>query len=109
MDTNVRRDNHKKGLHDVRSSFGACNFYRRHIKNLTYTSAILTDAIKKSTTWRWGPEEQQAFDEAKGKVATTKHLGFWGRYISVNGPVFYLRVPQCFFGSYASHYVYYIQ
>ena len=41
-----------KGLHDVRSFIGACNFYRRHIKNFTYTSAILTGLIKKSTTWR---------------------------------------------------------
>ena len=37
------------------------------------------------------------------------HLGFQGRYVSLNGPGFYPRVPQCFFGSYASHYVYYIQ
>ena len=45
----------KKGLHDAHSFIGACNFYRRHIKNFTYTSAILTDLIKKSTTWRLGP------------------------------------------------------
>ena len=54
MDAKVRHDDPKKGLHDVRSFIGACNFYRRHIKNFTYTSAILTDLIKKSTTWRWG-------------------------------------------------------
>ena len=59
MDANVRHEDPKKGLHDVRSFNGACNFYRRHIKNFTYTSAILTDLIKKSTTWRWGPQEQQ--------------------------------------------------
>ena len=64
-----------KGLHDVRSFIGACNFYRRHIKNFTYTSAVLTDLIKKSTTWRWGPQEQQAFDELKDKVANAKCLG----------------------------------
>ena len=37
-----------------------------------YTSAILTELIKKSTTWRWGPQEQQAFDEPKEKVANAK-------------------------------------
>ena len=67
MDAKVR--------HDVRSFIGACNFYRRHIKNFTYTSAILMDLIKKSTTWHWGPEEQQAFDELKDKVANAKCLG----------------------------------
>ena len=74
MDAKVRHEDPKKGLHDVRSFIGACNFYPRHIKNFTYTSAILTDLIKKSTTWRWGPQEQQAFDEIKDKVAHPKCL-----------------------------------
>ena len=56
-------------------SLGRATFYRRHIKNFTYTSAVLTDLIKKSTTWRWGPQEQQAFDELKDKVANAKCLG----------------------------------
>ena len=56
MDAKLRHEKPKKGLHDVRSFIGACNFYRRHIKSLTYTSAILTDLIKKSTTLRWGPQ-----------------------------------------------------
>ena len=75
MDAKVRHKDPRKGLHDVRSFIGACNFYRRHIKNFTYTSAILTDLIKKTTTWRWGPQEQQAFDELKDKVANAKCLG----------------------------------
>ena len=75
MDAKVQHEDPKKGLHDVRSFIGACNFHRRHIKNFTYTSAILTDLIKKSTTWRSGPQEQQAFDERKDKVANAKCLG----------------------------------
>ena len=74
MDAKVRHEDPKKGLNDVRSFIGACNFYHRHIKNLTYTSAILTDVIKKSTTWCWGPQEQQTFDELKDKVANAKCL-----------------------------------
>ena len=75
IDAKVRHDDPKKGLHDVRSFIGACNFYRRHIKNFTYTSAILTLLIKMSTTWRCVPQEQQAFDEPKDKVANAKCLG----------------------------------
>ena len=75
VDAKVRHEDPKRGLHDVRSFIGACSFYRRHIKNFTYTSAILTDLIKTSTTWRWGPQEQQAFDEIKDKLANTKCLG----------------------------------
>ena len=46
-------DDPKKGLNDVRSFVGACKFYGRHIHNLTYSSAPLTDLIKKTTPWRW--------------------------------------------------------
>ena len=46
------RDDPKKGLHDVRSFVGACNFYWHHIHNFTYSSAPLTDLIKKTTPWR---------------------------------------------------------
>ena len=75
MDAKVRHEDPKKGLLDVRSFIGACNFYRRHNKNFTYTSAILTDLIKKSTTWHWGPQEQQALGELKDEVANAKRLG----------------------------------
>ena len=75
MDAKVRHADPKKGLHDVRSLIGACIFYDRHIKNFTYTSAILTNLIKKSTTWPWGPQEQQAFDELKDNATNAKCLG----------------------------------
>ena len=68
MDAKVRHEDPKKGLHDV----------RRHIRTFTYTSAILTDLIKKSTTWRWGPQQQQAFDVLKDKVANAECLGVPG-------------------------------
>ena len=46
----------------------------RHIKNFTYTSAILTDLIK-SSTWPQGPQEEKVFDELKVKVANPQCLG----------------------------------
>ena len=52
MDGKVRHEGPERGFHDVCSFIEACNFYRRPIKNFTYTSAILTDLIKKTTTWR---------------------------------------------------------
>ena len=75
MDATVQHEDPKKGLHDVPSSMGASKFYRCHIRNFTYTSAILTNLIKRSTTWRPGPQEQQAFDKLKNKVANAKCLG----------------------------------
>ena len=35
MDAKIRHEDPKKGPHDVRTCIGACNLYRRHIKNLS--------------------------------------------------------------------------
>ena len=69
------RDDPKKGLHDVRSFIGACNFYRRHIHNFTYSSAPLTDLIKKTNPWRWTDKEEACFQELKRKISSTNCLG----------------------------------
>ena len=69
------RDNPKKGLHDVRSFVGACNLYRRHIHNFTYSSAPLSDLIKKTTLWRWTAREEECFQELKKKIAPSNCLG----------------------------------
>ena len=69
------RDDPKKGLHIVRSFVGACNFYRRHIHNFTYSSAPLTDLIKKPTPWRWTAREEECFQELKKKIASSNCLG----------------------------------
>ena len=71
MDAQIRHEDPTKGLHDVRSFIGACNFYD-NIKKLTYTSVILTDLIKKSTPWRWCPQQQKGFAD---KMANAKCLG----------------------------------
>ena len=73
MDAEGRHEDPKNGLHDACSFIGACNFYRRHIKIFTYTSAILTDLIKKSTTWAglgWaglGPSRITSVRRAQGQ------------------------------------------
>ena len=68
-------DDPNKGLHDVRSFLGACNFYRRHINNFTYSSAPLTDLIKKTTPWRWTAREEECFQESTKKIASSNCLG----------------------------------
>ena len=68
------RDDPKKGLHNVRSFVGACDFYRRHIHNFTYSSAPLTDLIKKSTPWRWTAREEECVQELKKKIASSNCL-----------------------------------
>ena len=64
-------DDPKKGLHNVRSFVGACNFYRQHIHNFTYFSAPLTDPIKKTTPWRWSVTGEECFQELEKKPASS--------------------------------------
>ena len=64
------RDDPKKGLHDVRSFVGACN-----IHNFTYSSAPLTDLIKKATPWRWTAREEDCIQELKKKSVSSNCLG----------------------------------
>ena len=68
-------DDPEKGLHDVRSSVGACNFYRRHIDNFTYFSATLTELIKRTPPWRWTPRKEECFRELKKKLTSSDCLG----------------------------------
>ena len=68
-------DDRKKALHDVRSFIGACNFYRRHIHNFAYSSAPLTDRIKKTIPWQWTDKEEACFQELKKNISSTNCLG----------------------------------
>ena len=72
------RDDRKKGLHDVPSLIGACNLYRRHIHNFTFSSAPLTDLIKKTSPRRWTNKEEACFQELKRKISSDNCL--WVRH-----------------------------
>ena len=74
QDMQIRVDP-EEGLHDVRSILGACNFFRRHIHNFTYSSTPLTDLIKKTTPLRWIAREEECFQELKKKIASSNCLG----------------------------------
>ena len=61
-------DDPKKGLHSVRSFVGACTFYWRQMHNFTYSSAPLSDQIKKPTPWRWTAREEECLQELKEEI-----------------------------------------
>ena len=69
------RDDSKKGLHDVWSFVGACNFHQRHIHNFRYSSTPLTDLIEKTNPWRWTYREEACFQELKTTNSPTNCLG----------------------------------
>ena len=64
-----------KDLKTLRSFLGAMHFYRRHIKNFSYSSSVLTDLTKKEAVWHWGSVEAEAFAELKRKLTDSLALG----------------------------------
>ena len=64
-----------KNLKDLRRFLGVLNFYRRHIPNFTYSSALLTDLTKKDVKWQWTKEHQAKFEELKMKLAKLTCIG----------------------------------
>ena len=61
---------------DVRRFRGFANFYRRFIKDFGKICKPL-DALTGKAPWKWGPEEQAAFDELKGKFASSPVIAMW--------------------------------
>ena len=68
-------DDPKNGLHDLRSFVGACNLYLRHLHNFTYSSAPLTDHIRKTNRWRRTDKEEACSQEFRRKISSTNSLG----------------------------------
>lgn len=62
---NFPRPESKKRL---QSFIGMAGFYRRFIRNFSSIMAPLYDLLKGSTPWRWGREEDFAFQTIKNKL-----------------------------------------
>ena len=50
------------------------NYYNRYIKSFAYIAAPLTDLLGKGMVWRWGPAQQESFDQLKTALTTTPIL-----------------------------------
>ena len=58
---------------EVRSFLGMCQYVARFISGYATTTEPLRNLTKKDTTWKWGNQEQQAFDKLK-QVLTGAHV-----------------------------------
>jgi len=54
----------------VQSFLGFTNFYCRFIQGFSHLARSLFDLTGKDTEWRWGTEEQSAFDSLKEQITT---------------------------------------
>jgi hypothetical protein len=64
-----------RNLKDLRAFLGACNFFRRHVKSFTFSSAGLTDLLKKNARFVWTEKEESLIEEIKSKLLSSTPLG----------------------------------
>ena len=65
-----------KTVRDIQSFLGFANYYRRFIQGYAGIAATLTALTKKDLPWRWGPEQQCAFDTLRDKLTSAPVLQF---------------------------------
>jgi len=58
---------------EVQSFLGFTNFYRRFIQGFSHLARPLFDLTWKDTEWRWGAEEQSAFNSLKECNGSNSH------------------------------------
>ena len=54
-----------KNVKDIRKFLGLANYYRRFIKDFAQVTRPMNMLTRKDVKWKWGSEQQKAFDELK--------------------------------------------
>ena len=64
-----------RSLTEVRSFVGLCSYYRRFISGFADMAAPLHDLTRKNARFRWGPEQDRAFQQLKRRLISAPILG----------------------------------
>jgi len=54
-----------KNRKQIQAFLGFINFYRKHIRDLSKLTTILSNLLKKGITWDWTEQHQEAFEKIK--------------------------------------------
>lgn len=65
-----------KTARQVKQFLGMVNFYRDMWRRRSHLLSPLTALVGKKTNFKWGPEQQQAFDEIKATISKETLLAF---------------------------------
>jgi len=49
----------------VQAFFGCINFYRKYMRDLSQSTAVLSNLTKKGNIWSWGQQQQRTFEDIK--------------------------------------------
>ena len=63
-----------KNVQELRSFLGLVNYYGKFIRNMSTIAHPLNNLLKHSTSWKWTPACQHAFQQLKQKLASTDVL-----------------------------------
>ena len=72
-----------KTKRQLRRFLGMVNYYRDMWKRRSHILAPLSKLVSKTLKWKWGEEEQKAFEEAKRMIKKATMLAYpkiWGNF-----------------------------
>jgi len=79
---------------EIQSFLGFTNFYRRFIQGFSHLACPLYNLTWKEMEWRWGAEEQSAFDSLKEWITTAPILA-----LPDNSRPFWIKADSSYFAT----------
>lgn len=75
----VARYKAPRNVHQIRQFIGLTSYFRKFIRGFAEIARPLTELTRKETEWRWGPEQQSAFETLQQKLIERPVLGIYDR------------------------------